>query len=160
MGVVDEAAELFEVEVVGKTLATPVPRISRPVAVPTNVQQTRRFELRSELEGPGAPLYFINDQRWPLNTPIEVVSGDVDVWEVVNDEEHHHPFHIHGLFFQVLSPPGVFGVQGWKDTVDIPPRSTVRLAVPYDEPGMWMFHCQIPEHAERGMMGDLVVDPR
>jgi FtsP/CotA-like multicopper oxidase with cupredoxin domain len=22
---------------------------------------------------------------------------------------------------------------------------------------MWMFHCTIPEHAERGMMGDLHV---
>ena len=38
-----------------------------------------------------------------------------------------------------------------------PPHTTIRLAVPYGELGMWMYHCQIPEHAERGMMGDLMV---
>jgi FtsP/CotA-like multicopper oxidase with cupredoxin domain len=27
----------------------------------------------------------------------------------------------------------------------------------YDALGMWMYHCTIPEHAERGMMGDLHV---
>ncbi|MCK6586366.1 MAG: multicopper oxidase domain-containing protein [Polyangiaceae bacterium] len=26
-----------------------------------------------------------------------------------------------------------------------------------DNPGMWMFHCHILEHAERGMMGELEV---
>ena len=140
---------------------------SAPVATPTAVvdpleptgAEPRRFVLSSTLEGPTAPAFFINDERWPTNTPVEVRTGDVDVWEVVNDEDHHHPFHIHGLFFQVLDPaPEGIGL-GWKDTVDIPPRSTARLAVPYGEVGSWMFHCQIPEHAERGMMGDLLVLP-
>jgi FtsP/CotA-like multicopper oxidase with cupredoxin domain len=34
---------------------------------------------------------------------------------------------------------------------------TTRLALRYDTAGMWMYHCTIPEHAERGMMGDLHV---
>jgi FtsP/CotA-like multicopper oxidase with cupredoxin domain len=37
------------------------------------------------------------------------------------------------------------------------PKSSVRFAVRYNAPGMWMYHCQIPEHAERGMMGEVMV---
>jgi FtsP/CotA-like multicopper oxidase with cupredoxin domain len=153
-GMRDEAAVLFEVAVHGAPRDTrivdPTPTIE-PLDVSSG--QTRRFVLTSMLEGPGSPAFFINDQRWPLNTHVEVRTGDVDVWEVVNDEDHQHPFHIHGLFFQPLDG----AVLGWKDTIDVPPRSTARLAVPYGELGMWMYHCQIPEHAERGMMGDLMV---
>jgi FtsP/CotA-like multicopper oxidase with cupredoxin domain len=46
-----------------------------------------------------------------------------------------------------------------EDTIGIGPNETARLAVRYTAPGDWMFHCQIPEHAERGMMGDLMVLP-
>jgi FtsP/CotA-like multicopper oxidase with cupredoxin domain len=94
-----------------------------------------------------------------LNTPVDVTLGDVEIWEVINDGDGDHPFHLHGVFFQVLDgggtqPPAL----GWKDTTVLGPRSSVRLAVEYTEPGMWMYHCQIPEHAERGMMGDLRVN--
>ncbi len=158
MGHVDTAADLFEVQLVGPPSGTSMPEPSRAIEPLTDFDQTRRFEVSSRLDGPD-PVFFINDERWPLSTPVEVVSGFVDQWEVVNEEEHHHPFHIHGLFFQVLDDVGEGSNQGWKDTIDIAPHSTVRLAVPYGEPGRWMFHCQIPEHAERGMTGDLVVLP-
>lgn len=157
-GRLDPAAQLFEVELAGRPRASELPAIERDVEPLASPDQTRRFELRSRFDGPGAPVFFINDERWPLNTPVRVRSGDADVWEVVNDEDHHHPFHVHGLFFRVLDGTGPD--LGWKDTVDIPPGTTIRLGVPYDEPGTWMYHCQIPEHAERGMMGDLVVEPR
>ena len=72
-----------------------------------------------------------------------------------------HPFHLHGMFFQVLDVDGVPPAQaGWKDTVNVPQRKTLRFAVRYGEPGMWMYHCHILEHAERGMMGELMVMPR
>lgn len=156
----DDAAVLFEVAVHGPVRATeiadPIPSIA-PLDV--SAAPTRRFTLTSRLDGPGSPAFFINDQRWPLNTHVEVRSGDVDVWEVVNDEDHQHPFHIHGLFFQPLDVAGVpLPTVGRKDTIDVPPKSTTRLAVPYGERGMWMYHCQIPEHAERGMTGDLMVE--
>ena len=46
---------------------------------------------------------------------------------------------------------------GWKDTVNVPQKQRVRLAVRFDNPGAWMFHCHILEHADRGMMGLLDV---
>jgi FtsP/CotA-like multicopper oxidase with cupredoxin domain len=35
--------------------------------------------------------------------------------------------------------------------------STLKLVAQFDEPGAWMYHCHIPEHAEGGMMGEIHV---
>ncbi|HEV8548819.1 MAG TPA: multicopper oxidase domain-containing protein, partial [Polyangiaceae bacterium] len=66
-----------------------------------------------------------------------------------------HPFHLHGFFFQPLDTAGnPVHPLTFKDTIDIPPVTTQKLAVFYDDrPGMWMFHCHILDHAEAGMMG-------
>ena len=58
---------------------------------------------------------------------------------------------MHGYFFQVLDPNRV---PKWKDTVNVPTKSELAIAVRFDErPGTWMFHCHILDHAEAGMMG-------
>jgi FtsP/CotA-like multicopper oxidase with cupredoxin domain len=41
----------------------------------------------------------------------------------------------------------------------LPQKTTTRIALRYETIGMWMFHCHILEHAERGMMGDLMIMP-
>ncbi|WP_437936984.1 multicopper oxidase domain-containing protein [Sorangium sp. So ce341] len=72
-----------------------------------------------------------------------------------------HPFHLHA-FFQVLARDGVPVADAEladEDTVVLPQRSTVRIVTRFDEPGMWMYHCHIPEHTERGMMGEIHVEP-
>jgi FtsP/CotA-like multicopper oxidase with cupredoxin domain len=91
-------------------------------------------------------------------TPIPVVVGQPQVWAVKNETAHSHPFHMHGFHFQVLEADGTFrSPLSYKDTIDVPPRETLRL-VPRFEPqgvGKWMFHCHILDHAESGMMGVL-----
>ena len=78
-----------------------------------------------------------------------------------NDTEMDHPFHLHGMFFQILDVDGVVPVHdGWKDTVNVARNQTLRFAVRYRGAGTWMYHCHILEHAERGMMGTLVLAPR
>jgi FtsP/CotA-like multicopper oxidase with cupredoxin domain len=131
------------------------PRLPVDAATPV-----RPFVL-AEYEQPGIPVSFtINGERWPDNKPVHVHDGELEVWEVRNDAPMDHPFHLHGMFFEVLpagdAPPVP---DGWKDTVNVPQKSTVRLAVRYGPVGMWMFHCHILEHAELGMMGDLMVMP-
>ena len=118
----------------------------------------RTIALQEDLERPGGPLFMINDEVWPFNTPMGAVLGDLEVWRIENDNDGAHPFHLHGFFFQVLDRDGVSEPHlAWKDTVRIDAHSTIQLAVRLDAPGRWMFHCQIPEHAEGGMMGDLNV---
>jgi FtsP/CotA-like multicopper oxidase with cupredoxin domain len=124
----------------------------------TDATIVRPFVL-AEYEQPGVPVLFtINGEQWPDNKPVHVLRGNVEIWEVRNDAPMDHPFHLHGMFFQVLPEGGGVPVfDGWKDTVNVPQKATLRFAVQYDPLGMWMFHCHILEHAELGMMGDLMV---
>jgi FtsP/CotA-like multicopper oxidase with cupredoxin domain len=155
--------ELLSVDVgVGVAAPAPLPeRWGEPPRLPlTDATPVRPFVL-AEDEQPGVPVSFtINGERWPDNQPVHVRRGDIEIWEVRNDAAMDHPFHLHGMFFEVLSQggaPPLYDV--WKDTVNVPQKSTVRFAVQYDPVGMWMFHCHILEHAELGMMGDLMVMP-
>lgn len=86
------------------------------------------------------------------------------IWEVRNAQDMMgsmvHPFHIHGVQFQVLSRDGAEppqNEQGWKDTVAVYPGETVRLAVTFSEKGVFMYHCHILEHEDNGMMGQVSV---
>ena len=45
-----------------------------------------------------------------------------------------------------------------EDVVNIPPKSTVRIAWTADDrPGSWMYHCHILEHHAAGMMAHFEV---
>ena len=103
----------------------------------------------------------INGEIYPAVTPLLANTGDVAIWSLEDDVGMDHPFHLHGMFFQVLDVNGVaVEHRGWKDTVIVPRYATVRFAVRYGEPGHWMYHCHILEHQERGMMGVLTLSPR
>jgi FtsP/CotA-like multicopper oxidase with cupredoxin domain len=87
--------------------------------------------------------------------PLEARIGETQIWNVKNDSPFAHPFHLHGYFFQVLDDTRI---PEWKDTVDVPAGTTLRIAIEFDErPGVWMYHCHILDHAESGMMGHLWV---
>lgn len=89
--------------------------------------------------------------------PLMARIGEKHVWTLVNNSPFDHPFHLHGYFFQVLDDKRV---PEWKDTINVPVNSQVRVAIDFDErPGMWMYHCHILDHAEVGMMGHLHVEP-
>ena len=105
-------------------------------------------------------VFTINGAAYPNVPPIIVSSGDVRALEVKNTSEMDHPFHLHGFFFQVIArndvPPPPEELAN-KDTIIVPAKSSLRLVSRFDEPGTWMYHCHILEHAEGGMMGELHV---
>lgn len=70
-----------------------------------------------------------------------------------------HPFHLHGFRFQVLDRDGVLEPYvSWKDTVNVPKHSKVRIAVRFEDyAGRWMFHCHILDHEDMGMTGILQI---
>ncbi len=113
-------------------------------------------EIMDDLDPDAEPQFFINGEMWPDASMIERPLGTTEIWSIRNDAEMDHPFHLHGMFFQVLDGPMAV-VAGYKDTVVVPKETTLRLAVTFDAPGDWMYHCHILEHAERGMMGLLRV---
>jgi FtsP/CotA-like multicopper oxidase with cupredoxin domain len=101
--------------------------------------------------------FLINKESHHRDRPVKV--GELQVWDVVNDTLMDHPFHLHGFFFQVVEvngePPAF---RSWEDTINVPPKSRVRIAwLPDDRPGEWMYHCHILEHHASGMMAHFEV---
>lgn len=101
--------------------------------------------------------FNINRQQHHQADPVRV--GALQVWDVRNRSPVHHPFHLHGFFFQVLEVNGKAPDHlSWEDTVDIPSFGSVRIAwMPDDRPGTWMYHCHILEHHAAGMMAHFEV---
>jgi FtsP/CotA-like multicopper oxidase with cupredoxin domain len=85
--------------------------------------------------------------------------GATEIWQIENLVGMDHPFHLHGVSFQVLDRDGVpEPFPAWKDTVNVPRHSVLRFIVRYEEfPGLWMFHCHILDHEDHGMMGILAL---
>jgi FtsP/CotA-like multicopper oxidase with cupredoxin domain len=116
------------------------------------VVPTREVRLGWKLSLEHGVDFTINDESHHRAEPCRI--GELQVWDIVNASPVHHPFHLHGFFFQVLEvngkPPEFVS---WEDTVNIPSRGRVRIAwVPDDRPGSWMYHCHILEHHAAGMM--------
>lgn len=79
--------------------------------------------------------------------------GRTCIIAMANDTAWHHPMHLHGHSFRVLSRNGEpTRYRVWQDTVLLAPRERVEIAFVADNPGDWMFHCHILEHQAAGMM--------
>lgn len=75
------------------------------------------------------------------------------VIEFVNDTSWHHPIHLHGHVFRVLTRNGrPEAYRSWADTVLLDPDSRAEIAFVADNPGDWMLHCHVLEHQASGMM--------
>jgi FtsP/CotA-like multicopper oxidase with cupredoxin domain len=61
--------------------------------------------------------------------------------------------HLHGHHFQVVSIDGTVFPGAMRDTVLVPPKSTVIIAFDAENPGNWAFHCHHIYHMNSGMMG-------
>jgi FtsP/CotA-like multicopper oxidase with cupredoxin domain len=98
------------------------------------------------------------DVRWRFRV------GEVARIRLVNAREAlhamHHPIHIHGQRFLVLSQNGVPNPNlVWKDTMLLPVGQTAEILLELSNPGDWMLHCHIAEHMETGMHMVFTVDP-
>jgi FtsP/CotA-like multicopper oxidase with cupredoxin domain len=108
----------------------------------------------------GELAFTINGQTYPDVPSFRLAAGDVRRLRVRNESGMDHPFHLHGTFFQVLRSNGAdvpAAALANKDTIIVPKLSELELVSRFDEPGRWMYHCHILEHAEGGMMGEILV---
>jgi FtsP/CotA-like multicopper oxidase with cupredoxin domain len=80
--------------------------------------------------------------------------------EMDSDHPMHHPFHIHGAgrFLVLARNSNVEPNLVWKDTVLVRTGETVDVLLDVSNPGLWMAHCHIAEHAQSGMMFSFTVD--
>ncbi|MEP1930806.1 MAG: multicopper oxidase family protein [Roseibium sp.] len=79
--------------------------------------------------------------------------GESVILEVLNNTSFVHAMHVHGHHFRVIEREGATIDDGrpWRDTFAIGPDQSVRIAFVADNPGKWLFHCHMLEHAAAGM---------
>ena len=107
----------------------------------------------------GKSEFHVNGVPFWRAKPFLAKLGETQLWEIRNDSDWDHPFHLHGYFFIPVDDTGApLRPMEWKDTLNVPMKSTLRFLVTFDErPGEWMFHCHILDHAEGGLMGTVKV---
>lgn len=100
--------------------------------------------------------FSFNGQEFDMDrVDIRAKLDTVELWELVNNTDMDHPFHLHVNAFQVYTRNGKPEPQPvWKDVVNVRSKETVQILVPFaDFTGKTMFHCHLLEHEELGMMG-------
>lgn len=105
----------------------------------------------------GGDLWTLNSvsARGHVHQPMfKLARGRSYIVEVHNDTAWHHPLHLHGVAFRVLTEAR----RPWRDTVLIAPRERVEIAFVADNPGDWMIHCHILEHQDAGMMATMRIE--
>ncbi|WP_404333161.1 multicopper oxidase family protein [Mesobacillus maritimus] len=131
---------------------------------PSSAVRTREFVM----QGMG-PNVNINGKQMAMDRIDEHLNvHDTEIWEISNENSGMggmmggmaHPFHAHGVQFQILdrngNPPPA-NETGWKDTILIYPDETVRVIATFNHKGIFMYHCHILEHEDAGMMGQFEV---
>jgi FtsP/CotA-like multicopper oxidase with cupredoxin domain len=154
----------------GGRAGAPLPQLAaNPLAEPNLAAASRhRVEFGGGMMGnmPGMGMmgsghrmaWTVNGKPMPENAhahePIlQLVLGRSYLLELVNDTQWHHPIHLHGHVFRVVSRDGKpTRHREWLDTVLLPPRTRAEIAFVADNPGGWMLHCHILEHQASGMM--------
>ncbi len=125
------------------------------------IPESAAVKTRTFVLGGRGLLANINGLQMNLQTGMDTIHefvnlGDTEIWEITNPNSGMpHPFHVHGVHFQVLditgSPPPA-NEQGWKDTVLVNSLEKVRIIQTFNHKGIYMFHCHNLEHEDAGMM--------
>jgi len=134
-----------------------------PSVVPTTLANVQRHDP-GDAVGTKEFVFRFDGADWTMNDlmydPERVdVKSELDqvyIWSLKNESPIPHPFHKHLSPFNILdingAPPATF-MSGWKDTVMVPPGSTVRILFKEETfTGTYVFHCHILEHEDHGMM--------
>ena len=117
---------------------------------------------------PSYGCYKMNSKYHDMNRIDYKIKKDAtEIWEISNNSNIAHPFHIHDISFKILSKTDGALTEcdkGWKDVVLVRKGATVRLIATFadyaDSVHPYMYHCHISMHEDAGMMGQFVVMPK
>jgi FtsP/CotA-like multicopper oxidase with cupredoxin domain len=149
-----------------RTGSAPVPRLpANPVKEPAAHAQRHRLAFGGGMMGAmpsqrehrgvfwtvnGKPLR--HDHHHDMAPLLSLALGQSYVLELVNETSWHHPMHLHGHVFRVLSRNGKpLELPHWADTVLLDPDGRAEIAFVADNPGSWMLHCHVLEHQASGL---------
>jgi FtsP/CotA-like multicopper oxidase with cupredoxin domain len=156
----------------GIYLATPgaeITRLSSEGEAAPEVDLAQEMKLRSVAELPPEPVTRTEilaltgggaDYLWGLNGRSSMHETIFTVREnerieiiMQNQTSMAHPMHLHGHYFKVAAINNVAIEGALRDTVLVPPSTSVAIRFAADNPGNWAFHCHHLYHMNAGMMG-------
>ena len=82
-------------------------------------------------------------------------QGETILLDLHNDTAFDHAIHLHGHHFKIIGhqPGGMDEIGRWRDTILLQPQQKAKLAFVAHNPGKWLLHCHMLEHAAAGMNG-------
>jgi FtsP/CotA-like multicopper oxidase with cupredoxin domain len=111
------------------------------------------------LGGNMAKYYWtINGAAYPNRNSLDVKENERVEIVLRNDTGMTHPMHLHGHDVQVTEIDGTKVQGALRDTVMVPPKSTIKVIFDANNPGVWAFHCHILYHLAVGMFTVLKYD--
>lgn len=102
---------------------------------------------------------------WPLR------AGTEEEWTITNESRGKHPFHVHVSPFWIVdivedgksvreNNPHDPRINRWQDTVNLPPGGSVTVRHRVSQfTGLYVIHCHILQHEDRGMMINVLTVP-
>jgi FtsP/CotA-like multicopper oxidase with cupredoxin domain len=169
----DRTAELMRFDPVGtdeNISATPIlpvatipePNLLRAKAVPLHMEggslSSISFAIfndllvdRSQLAEAKQVWKFNGTAGLPTEPLFRVDRDQTVVVEMKNDTGFQHAMHVHGHHFRVLEKDGSMGANLWHDTFLIDVSEPRKIAFVANNPGRWLLHCHMLEHAAAGM---------
>jgi FtsP/CotA-like multicopper oxidase with cupredoxin domain len=130
-------------------------RAAGPLAA-RKADRTHVLHLTGSMQG---YRWSINNVVWNKDVPpLTVAEGERVELVLINQTKMPHPMHLHGHSFQVVAIDGHRFAGAMRDTVLVPPKTTVTLAFDADNPGWWPFHCHLLYHQHAGMFQTLRYD--
>jgi FtsP/CotA-like multicopper oxidase with cupredoxin domain len=112
-----------------------------------------RTEILQLTGGDEGYLWGLNGKPSMHETLFSVREGERVEVIIQNMTTMAHPMHLHGHYFRVAAINNVAISGALRDTVLVPPSTSVAIQFDADNPGNWAFHCHHLYHMNSGMMG-------
>lgn len=105
-----------------------------------------------ELAAQGMVWAFNGVAGMPDEPFVEIARGETLRIALVNETGWPHGMHLHGHHFLERPNGGWSASAPLRDTTLVAPQATTEIAFVADNPGDWLLHCHMLEHAHSGMM--------
>ncbi len=102
--------------------------------------------------------WTINGAAYPNRNSLDVKQGERVELVIENKTGMSHPMHLHGHVFEVAEIDGRKITGALRDTISVPPYSTIKVLFDANNPGVWAYHCHIVYHLATGMFTVLKYD--
>lgn len=145
--------------------SVPTSLVSVPRFQASQANTTRLISFTAQnmmvMDGP----FYFNGNLFDMNRiDYRIPLNNVEIWSLRDSTMVAHPFHLHGMQFQILdrdgNPPSPKEA-GWKDVVLVHNMENVRIMTKFtdfpDSSTPFMYHCHILMHEDDGMMGQYVI---